>query len=90
MNVAPRKTFRASTGHTYNYYSSAHADKTTILFIHGFPYTTNIWRKHVAYFETRGFGCVVPDMLGLGQTDKPHNPEESQDLSSKLGRYPSA
>ncbi|CAG9952385.1 unnamed protein product [Clonostachys rosea f. rosea IK726] len=76
MNIAPRKNFRASTGHTYNYYSSAHADKTTILFIHGFPYTANIWRKHVAYFETRGFGCVVPDLLGLGQTDKPHSPED--------------
>ncbi|KAH6876793.1 Alpha/Beta hydrolase protein [Thelonectria olida] len=75
------KKLCTSTGHSYNYYSSVHPSKTTILFAHGFPYTANIWRHHIAHFEELGYGCIAPDMLGLGASDKPRN---AQDFASKV------
>lgn len=71
------KEIVTAAGHTYNYYSSAAPkSKTTILFIHGAPYTSKIWRHQVAHFEKLGFGCIVPDILGHGKTSKPTKPEE--------------
>ncbi|CAI6100044.1 unnamed protein product [Clonostachys chloroleuca] len=80
------KLMLTGTGHTYRYYSSVHPDKTTILFIHGFPHTANIWRVHIAKFEKLGFGCVAPDMLGLGGSDKSYNPGDycSKNLANNL------
>ncbi|RYP26554.1 hypothetical protein DL768_011694 [Monosporascus sp. mg162] len=76
LNTAQYKKLRTNTGHTYNYYTSAHPEKTTILFIHGFPYTANIWRWHIALFERLGYGCIAPDLLGMGGSDKPLNPKD--------------
>ncbi|KAL9567465.1 hypothetical protein ACKAV7_008415 [Fusarium commune] len=75
------KRLCTSTGHSYNYYSSVHPNKTTIFFAHGFPYTANIWRHHIAHFEELGYGCIAPDMLGLGASDKPYN---AQNFASKV------
>ncbi|KAH7321916.1 Alpha/Beta hydrolase protein [Rhexocercosporidium sp. MPI-PUGE-AT-0058] len=79
MSTSPEnyKQVLTSAGHTYNYYSSASPkSKTTILFIHGAPYTAKIWRHQVTHFEKLGFGCIVPDILGHGKTSKPSNPAE--------------
>ncbi|KAH7393596.1 Alpha/Beta hydrolase protein [Cadophora sp. MPI-SDFR-AT-0126] len=79
MSTYPEKYKQVltSAGHTYNYYTSASPkSKTTILFIHGFPYTSKIWRHQVAHFEKLGYGCIVPDILGHGKTSKPTNPAE--------------
>jgi pimeloyl-ACP methyl ester carboxylesterase len=81
LSHARYKKLCTSTGHNYNYYSSVHPSKTTILFAHGFPYTANIWRHHIAHFEELGYGCIAPDMLGLGASDKPYN---AQDFASKV------
>ncbi|KAL2068367.1 hypothetical protein VTL71DRAFT_16465 [Oculimacula yallundae] len=71
------KQTTTSAGHTYNYYSSAAPkSKKTILFIHGAPYTSKIWRHSVAHFENLGYGCIVPDILGHGKTSKPSNSAE--------------
>lgn len=79
MSTSPEnyKTALTSAGHTYNYYSSASpTSKTTLLFIHGFPYTSKIWRHQVTHFEKLGYGCVVPDILAHGKTSKPADPKE--------------
>ncbi|KAG5636837.1 hypothetical protein H0H81_006664 [Sphagnurus paluster] len=56
----------------YNYYHAAPATgKPVLLFLHGFPNTSNDWRHQVTFFKDRGFGLIVPDMLGYGGTDKP-------------------
>lgn len=70
------KELQTSSGHKYRYYTSIATTGKTILFIHGFPYTANIWRSHVAFFEKLGYGCIVPDTLGHGGSDKPYNPQD--------------
>jgi soluble epoxide hydrolase/lipid-phosphate phosphatase len=47
------------------------ATQQTLLLLHGFPSTSADWHKQVAYFTARGYGALVPDMLGYGGTDKP-------------------
>lgn len=42
-----------------------------MLFIHSFPSLAVGLYKQASYFEERGYGVVVPDMLGYGGTDKP-------------------
>ena len=62
-------------GFTYRYYirsTSDHPTKPTALFLHGFPSSSQDWRKVVPSFEERGYPVIVPDMLGYGGTDKPH------------------
>ncbi|KAF5376027.1 hypothetical protein D9615_007725 [Tricholomella constricta] len=56
----------------YSYYLSAPTGgKPVLLFVHGFPDTSNDWRYQVAFFKAQGYGLIVPDMLGYGGTDKP-------------------
>ncbi|KAG6862416.1 hypothetical protein C0995_011856 [Termitomyces sp. Mi166 len=47
-----------------------------LLFLHGFPTTSGIWKEQVTYFgEHHGFRLIVPDLLGFGGSSKPTNPE---------------
>ncbi|KAG5728245.1 Epoxide hydrolase 2 [Termitomyces sp. T112] len=56
----------------YNYFfSSPAAGKPVLLFAHGFPCTSYDWRYQVTFFKEKGYGLIVPDMLGYGGTDKP-------------------
>lgn len=75
MDPALYKNFTVSRGFKYTYYASpAKAGKPTLLFCHGFPSTARDWRCFVPFFQTRGYGLIVPDMLGYGGTDKPTDP----------------
>lgn len=72
LDPASYKTHKTSRGYTYSYFHSAPTDsKPTLVFLHGFPSTSNDWRHQVAYFKAKGYGLIVPDMLGYGGTDKP-------------------
>lgn len=71
------KQVQTSAGHTYNYYSSVSpSNKTTVLFIHGLPYSSKIWRHQIVYFEKLGYGYIAPDILGRGKTSKPLDPAQ--------------
>ena len=72
MDSSRYKDLKASRNINYHYYASpAHAEKPTLLFLHGFPSTSYDWRKQVPHFQARGYGIIVPDLLGYGGTDKP-------------------
>ena len=43
----------------------------TLLFAHGFPSTSADWTRQIEYFKPKGYGLIVPDMLGYGDTAKP-------------------
>ena len=59
------KDFRTSRGYNYHYYYAAPADdKPTLLCLHGFPTNSLDWSGVVAYFTLRGYGAIVPDLLG--------------------------
>ena len=69
------KNTTTSRGYKYHYYFvSAQGTKQTLLFVHGFPSTSQDWRRIVPHFEEQGYGIIVPDTLGYGGTDKPSDP----------------
>lgn len=85
MDSSLYKSISTSRGVHYNYYASpAEQEKPTLLLLHGFPSTSDDWRYIVPYFKDRGYGLIVPDMLGYGKTDKPIDP--AQYVSSKLSK----
>ncbi|KAJ7176129.1 alpha/beta-hydrolase [Mycena crocata] len=67
---------KTQRGFTYSYYFSPPvAGKPVIFFSHGFPTSSYLWRRQVAFFEALGYGLLVPDHLGYGGTDKPTDPK---------------
>ena len=70
------KTLKVANGTTYNY---AHVEpknnKPYLLFLHGWPDSSYGWNRQIPYFSDRGYGLIVPDLLGYGGTDKPHEKE---------------
>lgn len=85
MDASLYKTLTTSRGVKYNYYATpARPGKPTVLFCHGFPSTSADWRYFVPFFKERGFGVLVPDLLGYGETDKPT--DASFYVSSKISK----
>jgi len=76
MDRSIYRSFKTSRGFTYGYYfAKAQEGKPYIVFLHGYPQTSRDWRHQVPFFESKGFGLVVPDLLGYGATDKPSDVE---------------
>ncbi|ERS99340.1 hypothetical protein HMPREF1624_04539 [Sporothrix schenckii ATCC 58251] len=66
-------------GKTYHYIvavpPAGQTAKGTIILIHGFPDLGFGWRNQIPLLaEQLGLQVIVPDMLGYGQTDAPHEP----------------
>ena len=79
MDLSCYRDTTTSRGYKYHYYfSPARGDSLTLLFVHGFPSTSYDWRRVVPYFEQKGYGIIVPDMLGYRGTDKPTEWKEYQ------------
>ncbi|KAI0633825.1 Alpha/Beta hydrolase protein [Trametes polyzona] len=76
MDAALYKDAKVSRGFTYHYfYSPAAEGKPTLLLLHGFPSSSFDWHRQVEYFRPKGYGLLVPDLLGAGATSKPVEPE---------------
>ena len=41
-----------------------------ILFLHGNPTSSYLWRNIIPYMTSRG-RCIAPDLIGMGKSDKP-------------------
>ena len=41
-----------------------------ILFVHGVPTSSYLWRNIMPYFADQGYCCAI-DLIGMGQSDKP-------------------
>ena len=66
------KTFTVSDGTKYGYISiQAQPSKPTLLFLHGYPSSSYHWHNQVQQSIGAGYGVIVPDLLGYGDTDKP-------------------
>ncbi|KAL0567477.1 hypothetical protein V5O48_014512 [Marasmius crinis-equi] len=86
MDPTLYKTLQVSRRFTYRYYSSPAKDSgsRTILFLHGFPNADTDWRHQVSFFKERGYGLIVPQLLGYGESSKPTDPADyRQSLMSK-------
>ncbi|KAJ7913192.1 alpha/beta-hydrolase [Mycena leptocephala] len=76
MDPSRYKQLKTQRGFTYSYYwCPAATGKPVLLFAHGFPEGSFLWRKQVPFFEQLGYGLVVPELLGYGGTDKPTDPK---------------
>jgi haloalkane dehalogenase len=52
----------------------AHLDEgqgPPVLFMHGEPTWSYLWRKVIPPVRDAGFRCIVPDLAGFGRSDKP-------------------
>ena len=58
------------TGYAY-VYIAASTYKPTLLLLHGFPSSSYDWRHQIHALAAKGFGVLVPDLLGYGDTDSP-------------------
>src|SRR5437763_9671443 len=38
-----------------------------VVFLHGFPFNRSMWREQIEFLSARGYRCVAPDLLGLGE-----------------------
>ncbi|MCJ1403524.1 hypothetical protein MMC11_006747 [Xylographa trunciseda] len=66
------KLAELSDGTRYAYaYAAAAPSKSTFLLLHGFPSSSYDWRHQVHALSAKGFGVLVPDLLGYGDTDSP-------------------
>ncbi len=50
------------------YLETGSADKPPVLFVHGIPTSSYLWR-HVLRFLQNDFHCYAPDLMGLGDSD---------------------
>jgi pimeloyl-ACP methyl ester carboxylesterase len=57
--------------HTTHYLESGPADGPLIVFVHGFPSSSLIWRAQMEAFAVEGWRCIAPDMRGYGGSSAP-------------------
>lgn len=75
--VWPEQTYYRTTqvgDHEIFYREAGSRDNPTILFLHGYPASSHMYR-HLIPLLSGSFHVVVPDNLGSGHSDKP-NPDE--------------
>jgi haloalkane dehalogenase len=53
------------------HYLDAGEGDDTVLFLHGMPTSSFLWRNIIPSFIPYG-RCVAPDLIGMGQSDKPN------------------
>ena len=46
-------------------------DGPPVLFMHGEPTWSFLWRKVIPPVRDAGYRCIAPDMVGFGRSDKP-------------------
>lgn len=76
QNVTQTRSFTTLDGTYYVYdYVPAQQNKSTLLFLHGFPSTRHDWAAQIANLTVAGYGIVAPDLLGFGDSDRPTDVE---------------
>ena len=66
------KTVTVKDGTKYGYIKVEAKDgKPTLLFLHGYPSSSYHWHYQVKQCQDAGYGAIIPDLLGYGDTDKP-------------------
>lgn len=73
MDILQRKQVTVDTDLNYTYYvSRPKAGHPTVLLLHGCPDTASLWSDLIAsHLVPAGYGIIVPDLIGYGDTDKP-------------------
>jgi pimeloyl-ACP methyl ester carboxylesterase len=64
------RTF-SSPRHTTRYWEAGPADGPLMIFLHGWPQISLMWRAQVEAFASEGWHSVAPDMRGYGGSSAP-------------------
>jgi len=59
---------------------------TPILFLHGVPTFSYLWRNIIPHLSTLG-RCIAPDLIGFGKSDKPDLDYSLQDHIKYINRF---
>ncbi len=62
--------------HTTNYLESGPTDGPLMIFVHGWPALSLMWRRQLEHFAGLGYRCVAPDMRGYGRSSAPKARED--------------
>lgn len=85
MDKVHSKFKKTNRNIVYHYlFSPALPGKPTLLFIHGFPSTSYDWYPQINYFQPKGYGLIVPDLLGYGRTE-PKSTDPADFLHTAIG-----
>jgi haloalkane dehalogenase len=63
--------FAELEGHRMAYLDEGPADAPPVVFWHGEPTWSFLWRKVIPPVRDAGFRCIAPDLIGFGRSDKP-------------------
>lgn len=61
--------------HTTRYLEKGPPDGPLMIFLHGWPEISLIWRAQIDAFAADGWRCIAPDMRGYGGSSIPHGHE---------------
>lgn len=64
------RTF-SSPRHTTHYLECGPADGPLMIFLHGWPELSLVWRAQLEAFASDGWRCIAPDMRGYGGSSAP-------------------
>lgn len=57
----------------------------TVLLVHGFPDSHDLWRHQVPALTAAGFSCVTPTLRGFGASDRPEGGPEAYHPGKHVG-----
>ena len=58
-------------GHRMAYLDEGPPDAPPVVFWHGEPTWSYLWRKVIPPVRDAGLRCIAPDLIGFGRSDKP-------------------
>ncbi|KAK8058861.1 hypothetical protein PG994_009309 [Apiospora phragmitis] len=72
---AKRLTTGDGTNYVSTYSPAVNETLPTFLLLHGYPSSRHDWRYQLGALAQLGYGVLAPDMLGMGDSEKPTNLE---------------
>lgn len=79
MDAFIQKQLTTKRSLKYNYFVSPSGESTpqhpALLFVHGFPDSSGLWKDVIAKLGNLPNKIIVPDLLGYGRSDRPTNTE---------------
>lgn len=70
MSDIRSELFSSPRGPIY-FLSTGPTDGPLLIFVHGWPEGSLIWKSQIQYFGSLGYWCVAPDMAGYGKSLAP-------------------
>lgn len=67
--TSTEKKFADVNGHRMAYVETGNLDGDPIVFLHGNPTSSYLWRNIIPFAESFG-RCIAPDLIGMGDSDK--------------------